>query len=71
MEQIINRPAVRNAEFWYLKTSEHGGTLRLPFLSLIVHKGEDLLDWSYQTYAIFIADYDAAAIVNAVDAKGR
>ena len=67
----MNRTTVRDAECCDLKTLDHGGTVRLSSLSLIVCKREALFNWRYQNYAIAIADSDAAAIVNAVDAKGR
>ena len=66
----MNHPAVRNAELWDLKTPEHGSTLRLPSLYLIVCKGEALFDWRYQNYVIAISDSDTDAIVNAVDSEG-
>ena len=53
-----------------MKTPDQGGTVRLSSLSLIVCNGEALFDWRYQNYAVAISDSDAAAIVNAVDAKG-
>ena len=53
-----------------MKTPDHGGTVRLPYQSLIVCKGEALFDWKYQNYAVAISDSDATAIVNAVDSKG-
>ena len=66
----MNRPAVCNAEFWDMKTPDHGGKINLLSLSLIVCKVEALLNWRYQNYAVAIANSDAAAIVNDVDAKG-
>ena len=71
MEQIINYPVVRNAEYWYLKTPDHSGMVRLPYLYLIVCKGEAMFDWRCQNYDVAIAASNASAILNDSDAKRR
>ena len=44
MEQKMNFSAVRDAEFWDVKTLYHGGTVCFPSMYVIICKGEALFD---------------------------